>query len=683
MSSFLHPRVQRITPLLTHAAIALFLPLGAMAQTSEAQLQELTVKGQTLQSSRATYSVPTLGRDEIAAANVSEAEELWRSIPGMHVNHYQLSGVANSVILRGFSGGGHGGDVAATLDGITLNESMSHADGYFDLNVVVPLELEEVAVHQGPVSVLQGNFNRAGLVELRTRRSGEYKEVALQAGSDATVDAQAALGLKLDDASQLFLAAQHARSDGARPDASNNRSTLSARWQRQINPDLHVAVAGRVHEAEGDSPSYLTYTQWQVDPPGKDARVQGDGSEKHFKTLRVDVNYDLGADTRLLAYAYGTQQDFVRWFTRPTSSGWKQREERYDRTVLGAGTNLSSQANWLGSPAQWTVGVETLRESTDYAFWDGLQRRQRQTAAEYDREATLNNVAAFGQVAWQVHPLFQSSFGLRWERFTGDCQRLGAETGSNACTGMQSVSHASPKLGLTSQVHERVTLRTSWTEGFALPSNFAKYSLGASQVDLNIFRQTEVGVQWRPTQNLWLDVAAYRMVSSQEIRQIPGTSDYENFGSTIRKGLEFQAIWTPVDDVELRWAYGRAQSRVKQNGNASLVGNQVTAVPTYTSTLQARWSVTPQWAVQGAVRHVGKMAVNADNSLWSQAYNVADVGVQYKLPASVGLTDATLSLNVRNVADKDYASNTSVIGGTHLVAPGAPRTFMLGLNFSL
>ena len=169
----------------------------------------------------------------------------------------------------------------------------------------------------------------------------------------------------------------------------------------------------------------------------------------------------------------------------------------------------------------------------------------------------------------------------------------------------------------------------------------------------------------------------------QEIRQIPGTSDYDNFGSTIRKGFELQAIWTPVDNVELRWTYGRAQSRVKQNGNASLVGNQVTAVPTYTSTLQARWSVTPQWAVHGVMRHVGKMAVNAENSLWSQAYNVADVGVQYKLPASVGLTDAALSLQVRNVTDKGYASNTSVIGGTHLVAPGAPRTFMLGLNFSL
>lgn len=672
----------RLSQSLAHTAIALFLPLGVMAQSAEPQMSELTVKGQTLQSSRAAFSVPTLGRDEIAAANATEVESLWKSIPGMHVNHYQLSGVANSVILRGFSGGGHGGDIAATLDGITLNEAMSHADGYFDLNVVVPLELEEVAVHQGPVSVLQGNFNRAGLLELRTRRSGEYKEVALQAGSHGTADAQAALGLKLNASNQLFIAAQHARTDGARPDSANDRSTVSARWQSQINPDLNVAVSGRIHQAEGDSPSYLTLAQWQKDPQGKDPHVQGDGSQKHFKTLRVDVNYDLTADTRLLAYAYGTQQDFVRWFTRPTSTGWKQREERYDRNVFGAGTNVSGKTQWLRSPVQWTIGAETLRESTDYAFWDGLQHRQRQSAAEYDRNAKLNNVAAFSQLAWQVHPLLQPSIGLRWDRFTGDCERLAPETGSNACNAMKTVTHTSPKLGLQSQIHERVKLRTSWTEGFALPSNFAKYALGASHLDPNIFRQTEIGAQLQPTDNLWVDMAFYRMNSSQEIRNL-GADVYENFGRTLRKGFEVQAIWAPLSSLELRWAYGRAKSRVTENANGNLIGKQVTAVPTYTSTVQALWKLDAQWTINGAVRHVGKMAVNADNSLWSKPYSVADLGVQYHLPTSMGVKDGVLSLNIHNVADKNYASNTSVIGGQHLVAPGAPRTFMLGLNFSL
>ncbi|MCD2511215.1 TonB-dependent receptor [Comamonas endophytica] len=671
------PGTRQLPPLL---CATLALCLGAAARADE--LPAVTVKGQALEASRAAYSVPTLGREDIQAAAVSEVEALWRNVPGMHVNHYQLGGVANSVVLRGFSGGGHGGDVAATLDGISLNEAMSHADGYFDLNVVVPLELEEVAVHQGPVSVLQGNFNRAGLIELRTRRSGEYRDVALQAGSHGSLDAQAALGLRLDADSGLFLAAQHARSDGARPDSGHERSTLSARWQRQLGSGLRIALSGRMHAAEADSPGYLGFAQWQAAPQGKDARVQGDGSDKHFKTLRLDVNHDLGSDTRLLAYAYGTQQDFVRWFTRPRGGSWAQREERYERSVAGAGLNLGGDAQWAGRPAQWTLGLEALRESTDYGYWDDLRNRARSAGAISDREATLNNAAAFGQLAWQLHPLFAPSVGLRHDRFTGDCQRLGAETGTDPCTRMQRVSHTSPKLGFSSRVHEWVTLRASWSEGFALPGNFAKYALGAAQLDPNIFRQTELGLQWRASSRLWLDLALYRMRSSQEIRNLaPGV--YENFGQTSRKGAELQALWTPSGAVELRWNYGRAQSRVARNANAALLGRQVAAVPRYTSMLQARWQMDADWALQGALRHVGRMAVDAANNTWSQAYHVADLGVQYRLPASTGLQNGTLSLMVRNLTDKTHASNLSVIGGELLVAPGAPRTVLLGLNFSL
>lgn len=126
-------------------------------------------------------------------------------------------------------------------------------------------------------------------------------------------------------------------------------------------------------------------------------------------------------------------------------------------------------------------------------------------------------------------------------------------------------------------------------------------------------------------------------------------------------------------------------SRVTQNANAALIGNQVTAVPRYTSTLQARWTLSSAWSVNGAVRHVGRMAVNAQNTEWSRSYHIVDLGMQYRLPASnsLGLRDALLHLTVNNLADKDYASSTSIIGGERLVAPGAPRTVLLGLSFSL
>lgn len=158
------------------------------------------VKGQALDEAQRAFSVTEFRRDEIREQPRQEVESLWSLVPGMHVNHYQLSGVANGLVMRGFGGGGHGGDVAATLDGIPLNEAMSHADGYFDLNVVVPLELDKVNVYRGPVSVLQGNYNRAGLLELRTRRSGSYTELEVSAGSHGLFDAQAALGRGLEGA---------------------------------------------------------------------------------------------------------------------------------------------------------------------------------------------------------------------------------------------------------------------------------------------------------------------------------------------------------------------------------------------------------------------------------------------------------------------------------------------------
>lgn len=300
---------------------------GAWAQTARegnAVLPEVLVraqvKGQALDEAQRSFSVTEFGSDDIREQPRQEVEALWNKVPGMHVNHYQLSGVANGLVLRGFGGGGHGGDVAATLDGIALNEAMSHADGYFDLNVVVPLELDKVNVHRGPVSVLQGNYNRAGLVELRTRRSGSYTDVDVSAGSQGMLDAQAALGRELEGGDQLNLAAQHSRGDGARPRSGHGRSTISGTWKHHVHEKLDISLSGRWHEARGDSPGYLTEAQWWQDPQGKDGHVVGDGADKHFGTLRLDAQYALDADTRLLGFVYGTQQDFVRWFTRPRSA---------------------------------------------------------------------------------------------------------------------------------------------------------------------------------------------------------------------------------------------------------------------------------------------------------------------------------------------------------------------------
>lgn len=658
--------------LLLNTGAALAAPA---TDNAERELPAVEVKGQTLRGAAASYSTTVFDSQDIQPQHVSQTQDLFRNVPGMNVQNYQLSGVADTLVLRGFGGGGHGGDLGVVLDGIPLNEAMSHADGYVDFNVIVPLEIDRLTVFKGPVSALYGNFNRAGLVAVETRKRGAYRDLDLSLGSNQRFDAQAALGLPLDEGGQLHLAAQHDRGSGFRAQSKAERSTLSGRWSRALTPNLEVALSGRLHEAGGDSPSYLTAAQFAADPYGKDPRAMNDGATKHFATLRADVNYALAPDIRLLSFAYGTRQDFTRWFSRPVGpAAWRQREETYDRHVWGAGTSLNGRTQTRWTALNWVAGVETFRESTAYRYFDGLARRMRLSPAIDDRTSRLDSLSAFAEVDAPIHVLFQPSLGLRWDRFGGGCTLDGAETGSDPCGPLARVSHASPKLGVRSDIAPGVRLRASWAEGFALPNTFAKYALGASQLDPNVFRQAEVGAQLKPAQGLLLDVAAYRLASSDEIRTVaPGV--YENYGATLRRGVEASLLWSVRPDLDVSLVYGSARSRITENASAALLGKSVAGVPRYTATASITWTPVAAWTGTLTWRRVGAYAVTADNSVNYGGYASVDLGLSYVPPAA---SRYRLYATVANASDKAYATSAAVIGGTQVFAPGAPRTLKVG-----
>jgi outer membrane receptor protein involved in Fe transport len=655
---------------LSHQAAA-----HAESPAPAAQLRPVDVKGETLRGAAASYSATTLDGEEIQQQHVSQTQDLFRLVPGMNVQNYQLSGVADTIVLRGFSGGGHGGDLGAVLDGIPLNEAMSHADGYVDFNVIVPLEIDRLRVFRGPVSALYGNFNRAGLVAVETRKRGDYKDLDISLGSHGTLDAQAALGLRVRDGEYLNLAAQHYRTDGFRTQSQADRTTVSGRWTKTVSPSLDIALSARLHEARGDSPGYLTAAQFASAPYGKDARAMNDGADKNFATVRADLNYTIAPDLKLLTFAYVTRQDFTRWFSRPVNTTtWRQREETYDRRVFGTGTSLNGRSVTRWTAVNWVAGLETFRESTDYQYFDGLDQRTRLAPAINDRTSKLNSLSAFTEVEAPIHRLFKPSLGLRWDRFSGGCARNGLETGADPCGPLNKLTHTSPKLGLRSDLLPTLELRASWSEGFALPNTFAKYALGAADLDPNVFRQTEIGAQWKPRPGISVDVAAYRTSSSDEIRTVaPGV--YENYGATRRTGVEVSALWAARTDLELALTYGSANSKVTENANPALLGKRVAAVPRSMATASAAWSPLPNWTGTVTWRRVGEYAINADNSASYGGYNTVDLGLSYRVG---GNTRHQIYAVLSNVADKAYATSASVIGGTQLFAPGAPRTLKVG-----
>lgn len=656
------------------------LSLGAVAETQprDATIDEVVVKGQLLRGEESAYSATVLDNVAIREQALADVDDLFRFVPGMVVRDLQLGSVASNIVIRGFGNGGHGGDLGAVIDGIPLNEAMSHADGYVDLNTVVPLEIESFSVLKGPVSALYGNYNRGGLVDIQTRKSGDYAEADLSLGAYDTLDVQAAYGAALNETQQINLAGQLFLTDSYRPQSETRRGTFAGRWSAHVAPDLQVALSTRYLRAQSDSSSYLTEAQFRADPRSIDPNTQNDGADKTFLTVRGDVNYQINEDLKLLTFAYTTQQDFTRWFSRPVNTTtWRQREETYDRSVFGAGTSLNGVTSFASIPLSFIAGVETFRESTEYKFFDSLDHRRRVLPAQSNRETELNSVSAFSEVRANAHPLAQLSLALRADRFTGGCELRGAETGNDPCGALNKAEHVSPKVGLSSQVTDWLQLRASWAEGFALANGFVKYAVGGQPLDENVFRQTEVGVRFATAGAFEFDVAGYRLKSTGEVRTVsPGV--YENFGATLREGIEASARWTPVESFQLSAVYGITDTEVKRNADTRLLGLVVPGVPETSGSIEATFHPFADWSINAFWRYVGEYEVDALNTLQAQSYDLLDLGVSY---TNRGERNYRVYARLDNVTDEKYATSVSVIGGQLLFAPGSPRTVRAGIQF--
>ncbi len=678
-------RRARLRPIRLACAGAALLA-AATAARADAALAPVVIRGEALTGSQGTPATrTTLEAAEIRDAAVSQPQQLLARVPGLRVMGYGLGGVVDVIALRGFGAGGHGGDLGLVLDGIVLNEAISHADGYADLNVVIPLELERVDVVKGPASVLVGNYNRAGTIFLRTRGGGNAQLADVTVGSFGTADVQAAGGWSMPRG-QLNLAAQAFTTGGARPQSGYDRTTLAGRYTVPLRAGS-LSFSARAHAGRWDSAGYLTLAQFATDPQGKDPRVRDDGGRKDFRTARADLTHRLSEGTTLLASLYGTQQGYTRWFTRPVApDAWRQREEDYDRSVLGAGLSLNGKHRLGATPLAWVAGLETTRESTRYDYQDNTGQRARvlPPTARQDRAYRFDTASAYAQAEADIAPWLRPSIGLRADRFSGGCSVRAPEivgpTDPPCDVPLQAAHQVSPKLGVRSRVAPGLDLRASRNAGFQLANVRGLYA-PTNATSPTTFVQHEVGAAWKATADLQLDLAVWRLDSAGEIRELPpGSGQFFNAGETRRRGWDLEVLWALGQAWTLTVAHGRAEGVIRANPDPRLVGRQVNGVPRTTSSARLAYGEDEGLGAWLGVNQVGRYFYDAAglNLLAWAGYTTVDAGLTWR--GQWSRTPVRARLSVANLADRTYATNAFQIGGQSLVAPGAPRAVTAGLQ---
>lgn len=670
---------------LLSATAALGMALGGAAGMARAGepvvLETITVKGEAVPAASQPVTVNVIDEETIGELKLLRPEKLLEEVPGIEIHNYGQAGVANEFAIRGFNNGGHGGDAAIYLDGIPLNEGESHADGYADMNVIIPLEIERVEVYKGPSSPLFGNFARGGAISFHTRKKGEYTTFQTIGGSYDTYDLQTVFGRQLSDTVQNNTALQFASSEGYQDHSSWQRGNFSTRFGWQATEQLDTALSLRVHRSEWDAPGYIPESQFKDEDDARHqaANAEDDGGDKTFTTQRFDVGYNLSGNARLLAWAYATQQDFTRFAKFGYDPGG-QTERYYDRDVYGAGTSYNYEGEMAGRRLSGVAGLEYFSEETDWERYNTSDRVR--TAQTEDRTFTIKTLSLFGELDYGLHPLFEPWLGIRFDSFSGDYENRDPGTTPSE-SDMNDYDEVSPKVGFHSKLYEGLDFRASYSQGFVLPSGPDKYN-AAIDAQAETINQYEVGLAYAPGSFFSCDLAVFQIDTENEIQEYPdGSGNYESLGETRRRGLEFSAQLRPgIDGLELFGDLTVIDSEIRQHANPALVGKEVTGVPDYTTDLGLRYRHDSGANSRIKWRHVDSYYIDSANLASYEGYDVVDFSLGYEALTGRGY-QWRIGFDIDNLFDEHYSQSVWNGYGTNNYAVSPGRTFWLRLALDI
>ncbi|MEM7572746.1 MAG: TonB-dependent receptor [Bacteroidota bacterium] len=648
------------------------------------ELNEIYIVGAALNPENRTITVNEIGQAEIQLLNVDIPIRIIEQIPGVDLSAYSQGGVADQFSIRGFGGAGHEGQAGVQIDGVSLNEAEGHSDGYADLNVLIPLNLESVKVYKGPSSALYGRFAEGGTLALETRKGGNYQDFSLSGGAFNTLNAQFALGketLLQNSGRQLYtnLAFQLFQSDGYAVNSDQLRGNVTGRLGYEISDKTDIALSLRGHSSEWDAAGYIS--EEQVEDRDRrtlqDANAENDGGSKEFYSQRLDINHNFSDNLRMLVFGYAVQQDFTRFAKFGFTPGG-QTERFNTRNVYAIGANLNGRSLLGSIDLNWIAGTEYYSESTDRLRWQSSDRIRGDLFL--DRQFDVQTASVFGQGELDISQYLRLSIGLRFDQYFGSFTNSDPDINPFSLD-MSTLSNFSPKIGLRSTIAEGFDLRASVSQGFTLPNSVLKYERD-SDLDPSILWQYELGASYTGTSWLTLDVVGWLLNTSNEIfENPPGSGDFVNIGETSRKGIESEVVISPLEGLRIRGTYSYTDTEIQNNPEESLEGKAITNVPQSIGTFDISYALPNGLGARLMFRDVGSYFTNAENTAGYEGYSVTNLFLFYNFNQQ-SANQGRLFVEMRNVFDSIYSEVVFGGPGSQILTPAPTRNIMAGVSYN-
>ena len=636
-------------------------------------------------------SISVITADQLKSQDAETVGRALDYIPGVSGEPFGSDPRFDAPRIRGFDG-----RQAQYLNGLRLMRTAGAP-------AIDPYMLERIDVLRGPASVMYGQGNPGGIINLVSKRPvfESFGEFGVQAGSYDTYgtffDVGGPLGKDSDVAYRLT---GLVRTAGAQTDnLDNDRYFIAPAVTWKPDEDTKLTILTSVQHDNPSTPSSLPAALTLYGSGAKrlsrDFFVGDDSFDKSNRTL-TNLGYEL--EHRLNdTWTFRQNLRYQNFDWRYQALGMSTAGLAANGRTINRNATIQDELlntfnvdnNLIAEFNTGEVEHKTLL-GLDYRYYDNKVGTQFWRATPLDAfnpvygsvrliTPTLNTYV--DSTMTQVGIYAQDELSYENWRATAALRQDWADTSGTSTNRLNGVSRSLDKddqkltgrAGLSYLFDNGIAPYISYATSFEpvpVPST-------GQLLDPTTGKQVEIGVKYQPIGwDGFFSIAAYDLRQ----RNVPttvalpsGGTTTEQIGEVRVKGLELEGVTSLADGLNLRAAYTYMKAEIV-GGNDD--GNRPDNVPANSTSLWLDYTFAQDTALEGfgiggGVRYVGQRYGDTRNTLDLDGVTLFDAAIHYKK------NNMTASLNVKNIADKSYVASCSSFGCTY----GDGRTVMGRLTF--
>ena len=647
------------------------------------------------------FSTSIINSDVInTVPRLISVDEALKLVPGVKIDN-QADGMRVHMSIRGqgiLTERGIRG-IKILYDGLPLNDPTGFAPDFFDVDFST---VDKIEVLRGPGASLYGGSSSAGIINILSKNAPVNKpyfgEVQLNYGSTNFWKALGRFGGSYDKINYTVNFSRNL-GEGYRIHTHYQGDNIYAKANITPSSSFRITPVISFIDVYHENAEGLNLDQYKQDP--KQANGDAIPFNEYLETKRFSTGVS-GQWNHLNQHVV----DFNAFY-KNTKFTEANNHTFSDRTIDNLGGTLQYTLN-SGKPKSPIMNHISVGSDFNYQKFNATQDNNVLTVRSgqvSNADIKQTGIGAFAIEKIDFGKYWSAMLSARYDQVKNELTDLFKyATPDSSRSGSANFNNTTGRVGLTFAPIEEANFFANWGQGFLPPAteelmqnpdHFGGFNTHLTYAKSNGF---DFGVRGTLKDMFYYDVTGFYLKTENDFDRyrVIGRgveTFYQNTGASNRIGVEFYSKFTPIRPLKIELAYTFANYKYKMDQEKLIVmddttihkyikdGNFLPNSPQHQLYLDIQYTeLLPHITVGLSGEYLSKWYIDGANVETEAAESYGLLHGRIVYTAKLKNMDVELSLNVKNIADKQYVAFTEPDPGGNSYQPAARRQFFGGLK---